>query len=66
MAVLPSVEMSPQKDDEYFSDAIAEEVIFHITRARVSMPKSTPEFIERCATSAPTGIVPMVPIPLPA
>jgi hypothetical protein len=39
---------------------------FHITRARVSMPKSTREFIDRCATYGATGIVTMVPIPLPA
>jgi hypothetical protein len=41
-------------------------LIFHITRARVSMPKSTREFIDRCATYAATGIVTVVPIPLPA
>ena len=42
------------------------DLIFHITRARVSMPKSTREFIDRCATYGATGIVTMVPIPLPA
>src|SRR6267378_4039796 len=41
-------------------------LIFHITRARVSMPKSTREFIDRCATYAATGTVTTVPIPLPA
>jgi hypothetical protein len=42
------------------------ELIFHITRARVSMPKSTQEFIDRCATYGATGTVTMAPIPLPA
>ncbi|MBI4998869.1 MAG: hypothetical protein HZC22_18610 [Rhodocyclales bacterium] len=41
------------------------DLIFHITRARVSMPKSTREFVERCETYAATGIVTTVPIPLP-
>lgn len=41
------------------------DLIFHITRARVSMPKSTREFVERCATYAATGIVTTMPIPLP-
>ena len=36
------------------------------TRARVSMPRSTREFIDRCAMYGATGIVTMVPIPLPA
>ena len=40
-------------------------LIFHITRARVAMPKSTREFIERCAHYAATGTVAMMPIPLP-
>jgi hypothetical protein len=42
------------------------DLIFHITRARVSMPKSTREFVDRCAMYCATGIVTMVPIPLPA
>jgi hypothetical protein len=42
------------------------DLIFHITRARVSMPKSTREFVDRCATYAATGRITMVPIPLPA
>jgi hypothetical protein len=42
------------------------DLIFHITRARVSMPKSTREFTDRCATYATTGVITMVPIPLPA
>src|SRR3954449_11957019 len=42
------------------------DLIFHIARARVSMPKSARELIERCGTYAATGLVTMVPIPLPA
>lgn len=42
------------------------DLIFYITRARVSMPKSTREFEERCTTYAATGRVEMMPIPLPA
>jgi hypothetical protein len=42
------------------------DLIFHIARARVSMPKSVREFIERCETYASTGIVTVMPIPLPA
>lgn len=41
------------------------DLIFHITRARVNMPKSTKEFVDRCQTYAATGIVTMMPIPLP-
>ena len=41
------------------------DLIFHITRARVPMPKSARDFIERCETYAATGIVTMMPIPLP-
>ena len=41
------------------------DLIFHITRARVTMPKSTKEFVDRCETYAATGIVTMMPIPLP-
>ena len=41
------------------------DLIFHITRARVTMPKSTREFVARCDTYAATGIVTMMPIPLP-
>ena len=40
------------------------DLTFHISRARVSMPKSAREFIDRCATYSATGIVTMVPIPL--
>ena len=42
------------------------DLIFHIARARVSMPKSTREFIERCATFRATGTVTTMPVPLPA
>ena len=41
------------------------DLIFHITRARVSMPKSTQEFVARCAHYAATGTVAMMPVPLP-
>jgi hypothetical protein len=41
------------------------DLIFHIARARVTMPKSTREFVERCDTYAATGSVTMMPIPLP-
>jgi hypothetical protein len=41
------------------------DLIFHITRARVPMPKSIKEFVDRCDTYAATGIVTMMPIPLP-
>ena len=41
------------------------DLIFHVVRARVAMPKSTREFVERCDTYAATGIVTMMPIPLP-
>lgn len=40
-------------------------LIFYITRARVPMPKSAKEFIDRCDTYAQTGAVKMMPIPLP-
>ncbi|MFL5443677.1 MAG: hypothetical protein ACJ78W_04130 [Myxococcales bacterium] len=42
------------------------DIIFHMARARVGMPKSVGEFVDRCKTYAATGIVTMVPIPLPA
>ncbi len=41
-------------------------MIFYITRARVPMPKSTQDFVDRCTTYVETGTVPMMPIPLPA
>jgi hypothetical protein len=42
------------------------DLIFHMARARVAMPKSAREFVERCKTFSATGIVTMVPIPLPS
>ena len=41
------------------------DLIFHIVRARVAMPQSTRDFVARCETYAATGIVTMMPIPLP-
>lgn len=41
------------------------DLVFHITRARVAMPKSTGEFVSRCDIYAATGVVTMMPIPLP-
>ena len=41
------------------------DLIFYISRARVSMPKSTREFVERCEYYAATGTVAMMPVPLP-
>jgi len=41
------------------------DLIFHITRARVAMPKSTREFVERCAAYAANGWLPIVPISPP-
>ncbi len=41
------------------------DLVFHITRARVAMPKSTREFVSRCDIYAATGVVTMMPIPLP-
>ena len=40
-------------------------LVFHITRARTSMPKSTREFIERCEFYRLNGRCPQIPIPLP-
>jgi len=42
------------------------DLVFYITRARTPMPKSTREYIERCATYLNTGFVPLMPSPLPA
>ncbi|GAB2182269.1 hypothetical protein DLREEDagrD3_24920 [Denitratisoma sp. agr-D3] len=42
------------------------DLIFYITRARVAMPKSTQEFVERCQVYAERGIVDVMPIHLPA
>jgi hypothetical protein len=42
------------------------DLIFYITRARVSMPKSTQEFVARCSLYAATGNVTALPVTLPA
>ena len=42
------------------------DLIFYITRARVSMPKSTEDYIERCRHYAVTGVVAVMPVRLPA
>ena len=42
------------------------DLIFHITRARTPMPKSTREYIERCEIYRQTGLAPTRPAPLPA
>ncbi|MBL8418144.1 MAG: hypothetical protein JNN31_07890, partial [Dechloromonas sp.] len=42
------------------------DLIFYIARARTPMPKSTREYIERCATYLETGRIPLTPAPLPA
>ncbi len=69
----------PQPVDYRKSDALAHRVseglllirqgrdlIFYLARARTPMPKSTREYIERCATYLTTGRVPLTPAPLPA
>jgi hypothetical protein len=40
-------------------------LVFHIARARTSMPKSTREFIDRCEFYRKSGRCPQVPAPLP-
>jgi hypothetical protein len=40
-------------------------LVFHIARARTPMPKSTREFIERCAFYRQYGRCPNLPAPLP-
>ncbi|RTL56900.1 MAG: hypothetical protein EKK46_03700 [Rhodocyclaceae bacterium] len=42
------------------------DLIFYITRARVSMPKSTDDFVDRCKTYSIKGTVDVMPIHLPA
>ncbi len=42
------------------------DLIFYITRARTPMPKSTIEYIDRCAAYLATGKAPPMPTPLPA
>jgi len=69
----------PQAVDYRQSDALAHRVseglllirqgrdlIFYLARARTPMPKSTREYIERCATYLKTGRIPLTPAPLPA
>ena len=69
----------PQAVDYRKSDALAHRVseglllirqgrdlIFYLARARTPMPKSTREYIERCATYRETGRIPLMPAPLPA
>ena len=69
----------PQAVDYRKSDALAHRVseglllirqgrdlIFYLARARTPMPKSTRDYIERCATYLKTGRVPLTPAPLPA
>ena len=69
----------PQAVDYRKSDALAHRVseglllirqgrdlIFYLARARTPMPKSTREYIERCATYLETGRIPLTPAPLPA
>jgi hypothetical protein len=42
------------------------DLIFFITRARTSMPKSTAGYIERCRIYLERGYVPATPVPAPA
>ena len=42
------------------------DLIFYISRARTAMPKSTQDFINRCATYLATGRAPLVTSTLPA
>ena len=42
------------------------DLIFYIARARTPMPKSTREYIERCASYRETGRLPLAVAPLPA
>ena len=41
------------------------DLVFYITRARTPMPKSTREYIDRCENYVETGLVPLLPAPLP-
>jgi len=43
----------------------ARALVFHITRARTPMPKSTREFIERCEFYRQNGRLPAMPLSLP-
>lgn len=42
------------------------DLVFYIARARTPMPKSTREYIERCASYQKSGRAPLTPAPLPA
>ena len=42
------------------------DLIFNIAHARTPMPKSTRDYIERCAIYLATGWAPITPAPLPA
>jgi hypothetical protein len=42
------------------------DLVFYIARARTPMPKSTREYIERCASYQKNGRAPLTPAPLPA
>lgn len=42
------------------------DLLFYLARARTPMPKSTREYIERCANYINTGRIPLQPAPLPA
>jgi hypothetical protein len=66
--VLADLESELEKRKGSFGTQIicnGRDLIFYITRARVSMPKSTQEFVERCEYYAATGTVAMMPVPLP-
>jgi hypothetical protein len=41
------------------------DLVFYITRARTPMPKSTREYIARCENYLQTGVVALMPSPLP-
>ena len=41
------------------------DLIFYISRARTAMPKSTQDFINRCATYLATGRAPLITSTLP-
>lgn len=66
--VLAAPDSEPERRRASFGIQIicnGRDLIFYISRARVSMPKSTQEFIERCEHYAATGTVAMMPVPLP-
>lgn len=70
-AVTPPEMMPAEKRVHSISDGLqllsnGRDLVFYITRARTPMPKTTREYIERCATYLATGRVPFMPAPLPA